>query len=218
VQLTKQKIYKKVYEISRAELEQSNPEPQFAAAGLRSQITDQGFAVEMRYFDEIITLTVPGFIFQSSRGSNITLVAKIILLHYINRASGAALGDDKVPYQDIPGLRDYYPVFEKRVLKPLLSAFGYDGRAFLDAGLSLGGFEEEYGDASFTLYALPRIPITFILWQGDQEFPPTMQALFDPTIPGYLPLEDIVVISKLAAARILKSARLQHNTEVYDDF
>jgi hypothetical protein len=76
---------------------------------------------------------------------------------------------------------------------------------------------EEYGDASFTLHALPRIPITFILWEGDDEFPPLIRTLFDPTIPGYLPLEDIVVISKLASTRILKEARLQQNDDqIYD--
>ena len=104
----------------------------------------------------------------------------------------------------------------KRVLKPLQNAFGYDKYAFLEAGIALGGKEEEYGDASFTLFAFPKVPITFILWEGDEEFPPSVKALFDPSITGYLPLEDIVVIAKLAASRILKTAHKQHSIEMED--
>lgn len=122
-----------------------------------------------------------------------------------------------IPYEDILGLRHYFPVYEKRVLKPLQAAFGNDRYAFLEAGLSLGAIQQEYGDASFTLQALPRIPITFILWEGDTEFPPSVRTLFDPTISGYLPLEDIVVISKLAVTRIIKEARRQHAVDGNSD-
>jgi hypothetical protein len=133
------------------------------------------------------------------------------------KASGARLGGELIPYEDIPGLGHYYPVYEKRVLKPLQTAFGSDRYTFLEAGLSLGAKQQEYGDASFTLHALPRTPITFILWEGDEEFPPLVRTLFDPTIPGYLPLEDIVVISKLASTRILKKGRIQHTDEATYD-
>lgn len=205
--LTKQKIYKKVYDTACSDLRNSDQEERFVAAGLTCTTTETGLVAYIPYFDEIISFAIPGFTFKSSKGVNITLTAKIVLLHYILRASGVPLGGDKIPYEDIQGLRHYYPVFERRVLKPLQSAFGYNRQAFLDAGLSLGGQKEEFGDGSFTLRALPRVPITFILWEGDEEFPPSLRTLFDPSITGYLPLEDIVVISKLASTRILKEAR-----------
>ncbi len=69
------------------------------------------------------------------------------------------------------------------------------------------GIAEPFGDASFTIHALPMVPLTFILWEGDQEFPPSVKVLFDPTIDTYLPLEDVTVLSKLAAVRIVKAAR-----------
>ena len=75
----------------------------------------------------------------------------------------------------------------------------------------LGGKEEEYGNASFTLSAFPRLPITFILWEGEEEFPPSIKVLFDQSIHTYLPLEDIVVVSKMAATRILKEARKEYS-------
>lgn len=214
--LTKQKVYKKVYDTACSDLKSSDQEERFVAAGFTYTKTETGFVADMRYFDEIIRLTVPDFTFKSSKGVNITLVARIVLLHYILKASGVLLGGEKIPYEDIQGLRHYYPIFERRVLKPLQSAFGYNRQVFLDAGIALGGQKEEYGDGSFTLHALPRVPITFILWEGNEEFPPSVRTLFDPSITGYLPLEDIVVISKLAATRILKEARALFMDEVIE--
>ncbi len=211
MELKKQKVYKTVFELACDDLVNSDYEDKCARAGLRCT-TPQGQAplIAVPYFDETITMDLGRFSFHSSKGSNVTLVTKILLLHYINHASGIPFSGEKVAYGDIPACMHYEPVFAKRVLKPLQSAFGYDRYTFLEAGLALNGKEESYGDVSFTIFAFPKVPITFIIWEGDEEFPPSAKALFDPSITGYLPLEDIVVISKLAAARVLKAARKQH--------
>ncbi len=216
MELKKQKTYKTVYEIARNALISSDYSRQCAQGGLRCGEKTGVTTMEVPYFDEIITIRLPGFSFESSKDANVTLVSKIIILHYINNASGIPLTGEKVAYGDIPSCLHYEPVFTKRVLKPLQNAFGYDKYTFLEAGLALGGKKEEYGDASFTLFAFPKVPITFILWEGDEEFPPSAKALFDPSITGYLPLEDIVVIAKLAVSRILKTAHKQHFTDIED--
>jgi hypothetical protein len=216
MELKKQKAYKTVFEIARDTLVDSDCARQCAQAGLKCVEEMNGLSVEVPYFDEIITLHIPRFSFESSKNANVTLITKIIILHYINNASGVPLSGEKLAYEDIPSCMHYEPVFTKRVLKPLQNAFGYDKYVFLEAGLALGGKKEEYGDTSFTLFAFPKVPITFILWEGDEEFPPSMKTLFDPSITGYLPLEDIVVIAKLAASRILKTAHKQHSIEMED--
>lgn len=214
MELKRQKAYKAVFDRARDELMESAMEEKFFLAGLRQEQKGDSLRVHVPYFDETITLDIPSFSFSSSRGANITLVARIIILHYINTASGIPLTGEKVAFGDIPACMHYDPVFEKRVLKPLVRAFGYDRYAFLDAGRSLGSKEEQFGDASLTLFAFPKVPITFVLWEGDTEFPPSAKALFDPSITGYLPLEDIVVIAKLAAGRILKTAMKNFAEEV----
>lgn len=214
MELKRQKTYKGVFDRARDELLGSAMEEKFFLAGLGYDRVDSGTRVHVPFFDETILFNIPGFTFSSSRGANVTLVAKIVILHYINTASGTPLTGDKVAYGDIPACMHYDPVFEKRVLKPLVRAFGYDRHTFLDAGRSLGAKEEGFGDASFTLFAFPKVPITFVLWEGDSEFPPSAKALFDPSVTGYLPLEDIVVVSKLAAGRILKTAMKNFAEEV----
>jgi hypothetical protein len=210
VELKKQKVYKRVFEIARDALQGADAEGQFQKASIPFFSNNRGFVAPIPFFDEVITLEVPGFIFKSSRTASVNLVTKIMLLHHVLAASGESLKPlaERIPYEDIPGCRHYQPVFEKRALKPLQTAFGHDRYLFLEAGQAMGGIEEEFGDASFTVSAFPMVPITIILWEGDEEFPPSVRMLFDPSITGYLPLEDIVVLSKLAGTRLIKAARL----------
>lgn len=207
MELVKQKAYRKVFDIARNQVSALPLEEKLAKAGLQFVKDGEAYRVIIPFFDEIVELTLSDFSFKSSKASNITLVTRIIILHYIIQASGVAAGRELIPYEDIPGCRSYLPVFERRVVKPLLAAFGFARDAFTAAGREIGGTEEEYGNASFTVHAFPRVPITFILWEGDEDFHPSLKVLFDRTIHAYLPLEDIVVVAKMAATRILKQGR-----------
>jgi hypothetical protein len=205
--LKKQKTYKKVFDLACEELRNSDLDERLRKASIACTTENGECTAECLFFEETVILEIPRFAFRSAQGSNITLATKILILHYLQKASGEPLGQDKIPYEDIPGCRPYLPVFERRVVRPLISAFGFDRDLFRSAGETLGAAPESFGDASFTLHALPMVPLTFILWEGDQEFPPSLKVLFDPSIDTYLPLEDITVLSKLAAVRIIKAAK-----------
>ena len=208
--LVRQKAYRRTFELACGRLGELPLEERAAKAGVRFMKKEGVAHLSIPFFEENIELAVPGFVFKSSKGSNITLTAKIVIMHYLIQASGARVGAGLKPYEDIPGCRVYLPAFERRVVAPLLRAFGYSRDAFSAAGKALGGKAEEYGNASFTLYAFPRLPITFILWEGEEEFPPSIKVLLDQSVHTYLPLEDIVVVSKMAATRILKEARKEY--------
>ena len=214
MELKRQKTYKNVFDTAQKTLlDDGNIPEKLLRAGLRHDERGDSLRVFVPFFNETIILTLPAGNFVAEAGANVTLVTRIIILHYINSASGIPFAGEKIAYGDIPACMHYDPVFEKRVLKPLVRAFGYDKYAFKEAGKLMGAREEGFGDASFTLFAFPKVPVTFVLWEGDEEFPPQAKALFDPSITGYLPLEDIVVISKLAAGRVLKTAMKQFHDE-----
>ncbi|RPJ00971.1 MAG: DUF3786 domain-containing protein, partial [Deltaproteobacteria bacterium] len=52
------------------------------------------------------------------------------------------------------------------------SLYGRDPEAFLKAGKGLGGSEVLYGDKGFALEVFSKIPLAYVLWKGDEEFPP----------------------------------------------
>jgi hypothetical protein len=208
VEPIRQKAYKKAFDTACRDISTGSLEDRCVKAG----ITDchrqgEGHRLVVPFFDETIELVTPACTFKSTHGTSVSLVARIVILHYLLHASGRDVGTELIGYDDIPGCRSYLPVFERRVVRPLLSAFGYARDAFMEAGKALGGNAEEYGSASVTVRVLPNVPLTFVLWEGDQDFPSSMKVLFDRSISEYLPLEDITVIAKMASTRMLAKAR-----------
>jgi hypothetical protein len=76
-------------------------------------------------------------------------------------------------------------------IEELINLFGKDPEAFLKTGKKLGGSEILYGDYGFALEVFPKVPLAYILWKGDEEFPPRIKVLFDSTIESHLPLDII---------------------------
>jgi len=74
-------------------------------------------------------------------------------------------------------------------LEGIMERFGRDREGFVQKGRSLGGKVFKFGDASILLKPLPRIPMLFVLWEGDEEFPPRLNVLFDPTATEHMRLD-----------------------------
>lgn len=119
---------------------------------------------------------------------------KIIILHYLIAAKEIPLSGKLIDFRDVPSGNMYYSVFEARVCQPFLKFFGKNPSLFIKAAEAVQGEKVDFGDIAFKFAALPRIPINFILYKGDEEFPPACKVLFDSSIFDYLPTEDIAIV------------------------
>ena len=128
---------------------------------------------------------------------------KILFLHYLVAQGSKKPSGKLMSYRDISGARFYEPNFIKRAVRPLVKRFGKDPSGLIEKVESLGGIKTNTGDASITINALPYIPITFIIWKGDDEFPPEGSVLFDETAKGWLPAEDYVVLASIIVYKII---------------
>ena len=61
------------------------------------------------------------------------------------------------------------------------------------------------GDASVRIDAFPKLPVTVVLWEGDQEIPGNANILFDETAPLLLAMEDLSVVGNLVSFRLRKA-------------
>ncbi len=130
---------------------------------------------------------------------------KIIILHYLNRSKGTPLSDKLIDFREIPGGNLYYSVFENRVHKPFLKVFGKRPSLLLEASFTLKGTKTDFGDSSVRILVFPKVPITFIIYRGDEEFPPACKVLFDSSIGDYLTTEDIVFVCEDAVGKLIKN-------------
>lgn len=132
---------------------------------------------------------------------------RILILHYLTLAKDTPATNRLITFKQLPGGASYFPAFSQRAIKPLLNHFGKEPELLTDAAAKLGGYKANYGDVAITINAFPRIPITFALWRGDDEFPPRGGIMFDASISAYLSTEDITVLCETIIWRLVKSLR-----------
>ncbi len=138
---------------------------------------------------------------------------RILILHYLDRASGSPISGSMVGFDQLSGARFYGSAFRGRVELPLVRAFAPHPQMLLEAAQALGGSAAAYGDCSVLLRPFPRVPLAFILWQGDDEVPANGTMLFDASAEDYLSAEDLTVLGE-TVVRKLKTGAAQSPSKI----
>jgi len=164
--------------------------------------------VTLNYLTEIYRINIPGaeVAFVDSKAP-VPLRDKILILHHFTQAKGTPLTGKQIPYRDLPGGLVYYPTFIKRTIEPISEFFGKDPVLLVGVGKMLGARPGTIGDASLIIDAFTRVPISVILWQGDDELKSEVNLLFDANIPDYLTSEDITILCETITWRLINFAK-----------
>jgi hypothetical protein len=164
--------------------------------------------VTLNYLNEIYRINIPSaeVSFVDSK-QPVPLRDKILILHYFTQAKGTPLTGKQIPYRDLPGGLVYYPTFIKRTIEPISDFFGKDPALLVGVGKMLGARPGTIGDASLIIDAFTRVPISVILWQGDDELKSEVNLLFDGNIPDYLTSEDITILCETITWRLINYAK-----------
>ncbi len=86
-------------------------------------------------------------------------------------------------------------------LEGMLTRYGDDPQGFCRKAVQLGGQMEDMADAAARLWPFPRIPLYFLLWRSDDEFPARIRVLFDRSIEDCLPADAIwALVNRVAQA------------------
>ncbi len=131
----------------------------------------------------------------------------VLLLHYLVYAKDIELEGKLISFRELEGGEVYYSAFQRRAIFPITKVFGYDFGAFKEAGKRLGAVDGAHGDISIRVDVFPKIPVTVILWKGDEEVPSTSNMLFDASIKELLPTEDVAVIGGFVASALIKNMK-----------
>lgn len=131
----------------------------------------------------------------------------VLLLNYILSAHRHMPTSEFIAYRDIPGAATYEPSFLKRSVAPLVKTFGGDPGLLCAAGELLGAAEVHVGDTGITINVLPLLPVTYGIWHGDDEFPPSGVILFDASARRLLSAECLIVAASNGVYALMNAAR-----------
>ena len=162
-------------------------------------------AIIINYLNQSYRISLPDAEVSFTTGEEaVPIRDKILILHYFTRAKGTPLSDKLITYKELPDGINYFPVFAKRAIKPIVNYFGNEPHRLLDIASTLGGRKTDYGDTAVTINAFKQVPVTIVLWQGDAEFPSEGSLMFDRTISDYLTNDDIHTLCENIAWRLVR--------------
>ena len=121
---------------------------------------------------------------------------------------GARLTGQWVPFRDVQGAGPFAPAFDRSVLRPFAATFTGRIDDLRTAAMALGGTPLPHSDAGFLLHAFECIPMEFLFWEGDEEFPAQANILFDSGVTGFIHVESTVSLASVGITRLAQAAGL----------
>ena len=196
-------VYLPTYEGLRARLREHDLPRLVARSGAVLLEENQ---IGLRCAGRDYTVTYPDGMVLDGAGTPADVSVAILLLLYLLEATGIPAAGRWISFEQLPGGTGYLASFRGRVVQPILKTFGPQPQRLLDAARVLDGEPLALGDVAARIPALPRVPIAYALWRGDEEFPPGASVVFDASVEGYLDAEVVTVLAELVTRRLVAAA------------
>ena len=182
-------------------LQSADPATRCAAAGARWR--PETGTIELPLLGRDYRVSLPDYqVSLVGQEEPVPLPDCILVLHYLQLATGSPLEHRWISFSEVPGGELYLGKFRARSVDRLVRAFGGRESELASAAAPLGGRPGEWGDASVIVPALPRVPLALVLHAADEEFAADGGILFDASVTRYLPAEDMVVLAAMAVSRL----------------
>ncbi len=132
---------------------------------------------------------------------------ELCILAYLINSQDSPVANKLTPAQSLPGGQFFFRGLHKLATENLEEVFGQHPEGLYDVMDKFGAKRCEFGDASIELYVLPRIPLTIVIWRGDEEFGARASILFDETAAAQLPLDALWAAVNLTIKALVKAAK-----------
>ena len=119
--------------------------------------------------------------------------AKIFMVRYLSEKAKTLSSGKFLTYREVPWGEVYFRQFQGRCLMRLAFSYGNKLEAFKKVMTAIGAKPLEQGDCAFELEFMEGFFIRLILWEGDDEFPPSSQILFSDNFAVTFAAEDLAV-------------------------
>jgi len=128
---------------------------------------------------------------------------QILLIRYLVAKNGGPLDGKEVSEKDFPGGVTFFQGPHTLHTAPIIELYGNDPEGFEIRCRELGAVPVPHGDKAMRFSPFPTIPVTYVLWRADEEFPASMSVLFDSSIARWFELDMIFTLVLVLTERIM---------------
>ncbi len=139
-------------------------------------------------------------------GSGASFGDELCILAYLINSKDIPLANKLTPGQKLVGGQFFFRGHHSLPTEKLTKAFGGDPKRLLNAAETLNASVCDFGDSSLRVQVLPRVPLTVVIWGGDEEFESRSSILFDETAASQMPLDALLMAVELAVKSLIRAA------------
>jgi len=166
--------------------------------GYTLPILNQDYVV-LPYQKEITSFVEGG----TPKGEDLTTQFILMVLFYFLKTKNIPLDRKWISEKDLLGGEAFFRGPHALSVDLIEKKYGDNPEGFIEAGKALGGTPVRFGDRSIAMDVFPRIPIIYILWMGDEEFPTKAGVLFDASIGSHFTLDMIWIMVHEVSKRLV---------------
>ena len=145
----------------------------------------------------------PDYALRALDGGNLPpLPTQTFLLRYLLESKNVAWKGDWKTFREMPWGEMYIQPYTGRVLTRAAYTFGFRLAAFKAAAEKMGALPVKHGDAGFEFALIGNYKMRFLVWEGDDEFPPSTQVLYSDNFAEGFAAEDRVVAGDILITTI----------------
>lgn len=124
----------------------------------------------------------------------------------------------KLPELEEEGYRTICGSFPEGDHEPFSRMFDGYTKELAEACEKLGGTRLSWSDTGYELKAFECIPVRFLFWEGDEEFPAQGNILFDASATDFIHGESIVTIAVIGLMRLANLAAIEMDRSTFPIF
>ena len=183
----------------------SRLEPQDAVNRLGEEIWN-GQEFRVRLLGREFAISHPNYELRALDGGSLPpLPTQTFLLRYLLESRALSWNGGWKTFREMPWGEMYIKPYTGRVLTRAAFTFGTRIDAFRAACEKMGAIPLKHGDAGYQFDFIGGYQMQLLVWQGDEEFPPSAQVLYsDNFSDGFAP-EDRVVAGDILISTIKSS-------------
>ena len=133
---------------------------------------------------------------------------RILVLRFLTDGGAAPSTGKFLTYREVPWGEVYFKQFQGRCIFRLAFGFGNKLDLFRSIMERLNGTPVPTGDAGYEFEFLNDLYLRFMIWEGDDEFPPQAQILFSDNFPAAFVMgEDMAVVGDVSIGVIKAMSR-----------
>ena len=179
-------------------------DPAEISARLGLPFENGGFSVTL--LGTTYRISHPDCVFTADREDALgvtSLTVQVLLLRLLLLGKPAPETEDFKSFSELPWGEVYQKPFSGRILNRAAFTFGTRLDDFRRAAEKLGGKPISQGDAAYEFCFTENYRLRLILWEADDEFPPSAQLLYSANFPLGFSADDRVI----AAETLLNSLK-----------